>query len=615
MNKQQLIRRIWGFCIPFRKQFKYLLVLIAAQQILSAIYPILLGRLVGSISAHDSKVFYVTCIVWGILAIARPYVGRIRELYDISTFDYAFARHLSKISTKKYFEISIGQHSLGHSIIKRNVMKKGEAGIIGLTNLALYELIPVILAIGIPLILLLIYVPIVGGAVILFMIIFSIYTVRYNRRSMHGIRELDTYDNLMNKRQGELIDHAPVVQIFAQERRIRDEFDGDHAERSYRGLSVWIPYINCFYGGQYLITGSSVACVGLAGYFALNGSISIGTFVTAASWIAASLGTLTNISNLQRNLSKNMAPISKYFGFLDYKLDITVPDNPIHLPDLQGHITFCDVTYSYDARSKDDGINKDTEPEDEDDEGDEVTVKSERNAVCDISLEMEPGKMYAFVGRSGSGKSTLAGFIPRAYDPEKGQILIDGVDLRKLDFNEVRQHLGIVPQDVVLFDGTVRENVIFGLDGEDRNVSEEELQKVAKLSRISEFIGELEKGWDTLIGERGVKLSGGQRQRIGIARALVKDPPILIFDEATSSLDTENEAGIHESVMEASKGKTTIIIAHRLATVRDADKIFIFDSSRLVGEGTHDELLASNEYYQQLVQKQLNLGRQLVEAN
>jgi ATP-binding cassette subfamily B protein len=193
----------------------------------------------------------------------------------------------------------------------------------------------------------------------------------------------------------------------------------------------------------------------------------------------------------------------------------------------------------------------------------------------------------------------------RAFDPQNGHVLIDGVDIRMLNYRELRRNIGLVPQDVSLFDGTMRYNVTFGMNGSAEKVTNVELDQVAKLSRISEFSDKLEKGWETLIGERGIKLSGGQRQRVGIARALIKNPHILIFDEATSSLDTENEARIRESIREASVGKTTIIIAHRLATVRDADKIFVFDEGKVVGEGTHDELLHTNEYYQRLVHNQV----------
>jgi len=313
------------------------------------------------------------------------------------------------------------------------------------------------------------------------------------------------------------------------------------------------------------------------------------------------------VNNIQRNLTKNLAPLLKYFRFLDYESDIVISPHPILLGRIQGKIEFRDVSFTYRARTSKDILNDEILEGDEDD-NDGGGKSSEIPTLQNISFTLEAGRRYAFVGRSGAGKSTLVGLMLRAFDTQSGHILVDGVDIRMLDFRELRRHIGLVPQDVALFDGTLKYNVTFGMNGSADKVTTEELERIAKLSRVSEFFNNLEKGWDTVIGERGIKLSGGQRQRVGIARALIKDPQILIFDEATSSLDTENEARIRESIREASAGKTTIIIAHRLATVRDADEILVFDEGKLVGQGTHTDLLSVNAHYQRLVQNQVILG-------
>ena len=278
-----------------------------------------------------------------------------------------------------------------------------------------------------------------------------------------------------------------------------------------------------------------------------------------------------------------------------------MPVNPVPIENLRGRIEFRHINFTYRSRVDKDAL-------DDDMDSVETTAfdkSTEIPALQDVSFVIEEGKRHAFVGKSGAGKSTLVALILRAFDPQGGHVLIDGVDIRMLDFRELRRNIGLVPQDVSLFDGTMRYNITFGMNGSVGKVTDAELDTIAKLSRISEFKDKLEKGWETVIGERGIKLSGGQRQRVGIARALIKNPRILIFDEATSSLDTENEARIRESIMEASAGKTTIIIAHRLATVRDADKIFVFDEGEVVGQGTHEELLRENEYYQRLVHNQV----------
>lgn len=365
---------------------------------------------------------------------------------------------------------------------------------------------------------------------------------------------------------------------------------------------MWLSYINWFYVGQWTICFFQASCMGVAGYLAFNDKMTTGMFVTTSWWIMSALGTLTNISHIQRNLAKNIGPTIKYFKFLDYMPDIVVPLKPIPIENLRGRIEFRHVGFKYSARTDKDAFNDD---EKEEKEVTSQTEKPEIPALRDVSFILEEGKRHAFVGSSGAGKSTLVALMLRAFDPQDGHILIDGIDIRMLDYRELRRNIGLVPQDVALFDGTMRYNITFGLNGSAEKVTDAELDSVAKLSRISEFRDKLEKGWETMIGERGVKLSGGQRQRVGIARALIKNPHILIFDEATSSLDTENEARIRESITEASAGKTTVIIAHRLATVRDADKIFVFDGGKIVGQGTHDELLKENEFYQRLVHNQV----------
>jgi ABC-type multidrug transport system fused ATPase/permease subunit len=502
---------------------------------------------------------------------------------------------------EKFFSISMGQHHIGHSIIKQSVINKGEAAVSGMVYMGVYDLVPTILMVFIPLSFLFFKAPLVGLCVVVSIIIFTTYTLKYNSTFVPKLRKLDTLSNTVSKKKGEVIQNADVVYVNAQEERVRRECDDENASQGVQGVPLWTSYVMWFYGGNWFTQLSHVGCIALAGYITYNGQMTSGAFVTVSMWIGSALGTIANISHIQRNLAKNLAPTSKYFRFLDYKPDIIVPEHPVPIENVLGRIEFRHVSFTYCSRTDKDMMN-----DDEEDDGKKETAEtSEIPALRDVSFVLEEGKRYAFVGKSGAGKSTLVGLILRGFDPQNGHVLIDGVDIRMLNYRELRRNIGLVPQDVALFDGTMRYNVTFGLNGSADKITAEELDRVAKLSRISEFSDKLEKGWETMIGERGIKLSGGQRQRVGIARALIKNPHILIFDEATSSLDTENEARIRESIREASVGKTTIIIAHRLATVRDADKIFVFDEGKVVGQGSHEELLHSNEYYQRLVHNQV----------
>lgn len=294
------------------------------------------------------------------------------------------------------------------------------------------------------------------------------------------------------------------------------------------------------------------------------------------------------ITDMQKQFITDKINIEKYFELLEIKPDVQEAENPIK-SDLIGDIEFKNVEFSYPQRKKN---HKD---EDVDELQPEMVLKG-------LTFTIKEGEKVAFVGESGSGKSTIANLIRRAFDPQSGEILVNGHNLKDLELKTFLKKIGSVDQEVNLFDKSIRENISYGSD---RILSDEELNKIAKLARIDAFYKKLEHGWDTIVGERGAKVSGGEKQRIGIARSLAKNPEILIFDEATSALDTVSERVVQKSIDAVSKGKTSIIIAHRLSTVKNCDKIFVLKQGILLAEGTHDYLLENCEYYKELVKHQL----------
>ena len=299
-------------------------------------------------------------------------------------------------------------------------------------------------------------------------------------------------------------------------------------------------------------------------------SISSEDFIRFILLLFSVLGPIKSLGNVFNELQNGLASADRVFSILDIKSDINDIENAVELNQFENHIAFKDVSFHYD--------------------------QSSQAVLKNVDFSIKSGQILALVGPSGAGKSTLVDLIPRFYDVTDGAINIDGKNIKDVKLDSLRSLMGIVTQETFLFDDSVKANIAYGLD----SISDDIIKKAAIAANANEFIKELPEGYDTIIGERGVKLSGGQRQRIAIARAIVKNPPILILDEATSSLDTESEKIVQDAIEKLMHHRTVIVIAHRLSTVHNADKIIVLDKGLIIDMGTHEELINKDGIYKQL---------------
>ena len=327
------------------------------------------------------------------------------------------------------------------------------------------------------------------------------------------------------------------------------------------------------------------------GYQVIKAELTPGLLVAFAALLTLLYRPLIQLASVYVDIQGAVAVFERIFEYLDMQPDVRDPDEPAPLAVTRGHVTFESVGFCYPAPTH-------LFVEQSQDESDEPAPAP--FALEDVSFEIAPGQQVALVGPSGAGKTTMTYLLPRFYDPDHGRITLDGHDLRELEQERLRQHLGIVTQETYLFHTSVRENLIYARPG----ASETEIVDACVAANIHDFIVELPEGYETVVGERGFRLSGGEKQRVSIARALLKDPSILILDEATSSLDTTSEHLIQEALAKLLSGRTSLIIAHRLSTILSSDRIVVMDSGRVVETGRHEELVSRHGLYAQLFQRQ-----------
>ncbi|EJL28469.1 ABC transporter ATP-binding protein [Brevibacillus sp. BC25] len=408
------------------------------------------------------------------------------------------------------------------------------------------------------------------------------FVVHFNGKMTRAFHRLygDMAD--FNARVEDNVGGMRVVQAFANEQFENKRFaENNQRFRITKLLSykIMAQNISVSYVLMRLVNLFVLIC---GSWFVIQGALTYGEFVAFLLLTNVFFRPLEKINAIIESYPKGIAGFKRYIEIMDTAPDIADAPDAIQVESLKGDISYKNVSFSYDQES---------------------------SVLQNIDLNIRAGETIAFVGPSGAGKTTLCSLLPRFYEIDGGSITIDGMDIREITLASLRSQIGIVQQDVFLFSGTIRENIVYGK----LNASEEEIWEAARLAKLEEFIRSQPAGLETVIGERGVKLSGGQKQRLAIARMFLKNPPILILDEATSALDTETEAAIQQSLQELSKGRTTLVIAHRLATIKNADRIIVVTEQGITEQGSHDQLLAREGIYSRLHKAQF--GTYLDQSN
>ena len=400
---------------------------------------------------------------------------------------------------------------------------------------------------------------------------------RFNRHVRPIYRRVRDRMGDINTRLQDDLAGIRVVQAFGQEdaelERFRSVSEGYYQER-VSAIRAWAAF---FPGISFVAAAGGVLVLGIGARMIIGGQLSLGTLVAFLSYMASFYDPIRRLADVDNTFQQAIAAADRIFELLDEKVDIRDTPDAITLNQIKGDVIFHDVHFHYG-------------------DGDEV--------LHDIDFHIAPGQVVALVGPSGAGKTSIANLLCRFYDPTHGHILVDDHNLRQVQLRSLRRHVAVVLQDTFLFNATVRENLLYGKP----DASERELIAAAEAACAHEFIEQMPGGYDTEIGERGVKLSGGQRQRLALARAILADPRILILDEATSAVDAEAEYLIQQALETVMQGRTSLVIAHRLSTIRNADKIIALHDGKISEVGNHDELLAHGGLYSQLYQRQLELA-------
>ncbi len=496
-------------------------------------------------------------------ALFAPVAQRALRALALQTF-----QHIHRLSMRYHITRKTGGLS--------RIIERGVKGVDFLLRFMIFSIFPLILELVL-----------IGGVlwaffdasyllVIVVMIIFYVaFTFKVTEWRVKLRKEMNDQDTDANQKAIDSLLNFETVKYFGAETREAMRYDAAMAgyERAALKTSYSLAFLN--FGQSFLITGGLIIVMVMAAMGVQAGTLTVGDFVLVNAYMIQITMPLNFLGTVYREIRQSLVDMGEMFGLLEQPPDVVDAPGARPLVVSGGTVTLENVQFGY---------------------------EDERPILKGISLEVPAGQSVAIVGPSGSGKSTIGRLLFRFYDVQSGRLTIDGQDVREVTQDSLHDAIGVVPQDTVLFNDTIRYNIAYGRDG----ATQEQVEEAARAAQIHDFIMGLPDGYDTTVGERGLKLSGGEKQRVGIARTLLKDPPILLLDEATSALDSETESGIQGALARAGQGRTVVMIAHRLSTVSDADQIIVLENGVIAEKGTHAELLERQGRYASLWQRQMS---------
>jgi len=625
-----LLRRVAGFAKPYWRWVTLTLVTIIGISLLSLLPPLLIRNLI-DVAIPEENVARLSLLALGMIAVPviNGLLGVVQRyssatvgeglIFDLRSGVYA---HLQRMSLRFYTHTQTGEmmSRLNNDVVGAQRAVTGTLVTIVSDSISLIATLLIMIALD-------------WRLTLLSVIILPLFILPA-RRIGRVLRKIAREQMNMNARMNALMNEtlnisgALLVKIFGR----YDTEVGRFRDRAGDVRDIGIR--QAFVGRWFFLSLSLVSAIGtamvfwLGGYLVISGIFTLGTLVAFTAYLANLYGPLMALTNARVDFATSMVSFERVFEVLDMPIEIQDRPNAVKIDRAKGKVRFEQISFSYieegEAQSGLAEVSRfswggrgtyvppakkpDGKGEEKGENGKESKPEERRWALKDLSFEIEAGQVAALVGPSGAGKSTITYLLPRLYDPTDGRVTLDEFDLRDITLESLAGQVGMVTQETFLFHDTVRNNLLYAKD----DATPEQIEEASRAAHIHEFIEQLPDGYDTLVGERGYRLSGGEKQRVAIARVILKDPKVLILDEATSHLDSRSESLIQDAMERVMRGRTSLVIAHRLSTIIGADKILVMDQGRLVEHGGHKELLAQGGLYRTLYETQFKAERRLL---